>query len=155
MEEEKRHNWTVRDLLEYPPPKTIKWNLWSKDLSNEEKQVIELMRNQVTKELKEIGVFLEIIVQPVPEGKTIWGDYGTSLIDEIHSDPKTSWIIFEPRLNPDEKRFYSLLDPDFYMHHHLKSKEERKRVFEILSKYFSLDWNKSNKNAIGILGLKH
>lgn len=149
-----RKDWSVKDLMEFPPPKRIMWKTWTKNLDQKDKQVIELMKGKVYAALKSKDIHLEICVQPVPEGKVAFGDYGMDIVSEKYEGRDASFIIFEILLDPKEKHFYPILSSDLLLNHDLKTKQDRENAYEVLSEFFNIEWDKSDEKAIFIESIK-
>lgn len=152
---------SIKDLLQYPPPDKIQWKKWSLKLDEKDLKVIALFKKQIKNELKEYDIQTEIFIQPVPLDDIPWGDYSSSLLTEKYGrfDFEPENIVFEPRLiitkfkeeKPEYGGFYPILSKGIYLQHNLKSKISREIVFQILSKYFKIIWNKSDNKSINIL----
>lgn len=142
---------TVEDLMEYPPPKRILWKEWSNSLTDFEKKIIGWMRNDFKKELKNHNINLEIVVQPVPIGEAIWGDYSSDLMTQKYGyDSNESYIVFELIYRPDNFHFESFLESGLFFKHHLKNNKRRKMVYDIFKEYFGdmVMWDKSDNKTI-------
>ena len=156
---------SVKDLLEFPPPKRIEWKKWSEDLDEKDKKVLDLFRKQIKKELRKYNIETEIFVQPVPVSDAPWGDFSSSILSEKYEnyDDKDvpDYIIFEPKVilkdentkNESYVGFYPILRKKLYLQHHLKSDSAKEIALKVLSQYFEIEWNKSDQKSIRIIDL--
>lgn len=96
------------DLMEEPPLSVEHhdWPLWTRYLSNVERQVITAFQGPLNDALQGIAIVYHV-VQPLADATVApWGDYGSDVMSDIQdnqseADNALPFIIFEMRLNKD------------------------------------------------------
>jgi len=141
----------VEELLSQSPQQ-IRWKYWSRELSREERRVIDLFRGPIKREFQDNGLLVAIFVQPVDSEHAIWGDFGwDSLIDEYGWDVLDgSLVIFELKVDRYAQTFTPFLHTGLYLQHNFESDADKRKMVQILRKYLGeyFQWDGSTDKAM-------
>lgn len=98
------------------------------------------------KELRAAG--FDIVVEYLPINKGVWFiDWLWEDVCEKYGDKAMESMIIVP-LKIDDYGDLCIFDGGMYLQHGLHFKAQRETVYQIFSKHFTVEWNKSERKAI-------
>lgn len=143
-------NMYLRKDIDHPTDQNI--NFWSRNLSDLEKEIIKRMRTGVKDELRQYGIYLPTVIQPVEDvDSTAWGDYGWDQVAEDETIPEGSHlVIFELQLIIKNDTIKPFIKDGLYLQHNLPTAESKMVVDQVFRKYFGpyYSWNRTDKSSI-------
>jgi hypothetical protein len=140
----------MRKDIDHPTDENI--NLWSRNLSDVEKEIIRRMRTYVKNELNQYQIYVPTIIQPIENSdSTAWGDYGWDEVSDDKSIPEEAHlVIFELQLITQNDTIKPFIKEGLFLQHNLPTAESKKVVDQVFKKYFGqyYSWDMTGKSAI-------
>lgn len=143
-------NMYLRKDIDHPTDENI--NLWARNLSDIENDIIRRMRTHVKNELRQYQIYVPTIIQPIENANsTAWGDYGWDDVAEDEDIPDGAYlIIFELQLIIQDDTIKPFIKDGLFIQHNLPTVESKIAVDHVFKKYFGqyYSWDMTEQKTI-------